>query len=307
MADYIELSRFVKLARGPVGEPDLETFAQSGIRSVVDIRDGSSSVDTADGLTALAEAERLQARGIDYLRVAVGAHPLDAVLLDHLREALETARKPLLIHGGDNSRAGLIALVQAAIEAGLPGDHMTEMARSLDLTFASPEERDGLVEYVNERGTRPDPFERRRQDAAQATPPRPLLPPALRELRDEMQEDHRRGIALHHNTRKTEASGVTMTTISQTPAGLSDYQGAVTPRSRTVTVPIGGLLAVLGLAVIALDRRLMIPVLVVAGAYAGRAVTRRNAPMVPLPPPEPRTDREIAELEARIRRLSKVA
>lgn len=301
MWEQIELSRQVKVARTPPGKDELEALHREGVRSIIDLR--TDAEPPGKRLSPLAEAADARAQGIEHIRVPVSASRVGTAELDRVGEALRDAPKPVLIHCASGRRAGMIALIHTAIETGTPGAEMLEMGRHLDLVFGDHDQQQVFANYVDRREIPPDALHRREEALRVDGKPIPLLPAATRELAQEMQEDQHRRLA---------SDGGTPVRRSQAPSRR------VGPRVRTLPlraapVPSAShrvsmtVAAAAGIVILLLDKRVRVPLLIAAGLMAGRAVVllRAQSPAPSPPPTDPALDRDIAELERRVRRLSK--
>lgn len=282
MWEQIELSRHVKVARRPPGEPELYALRDQGVRSVIDLRTDAETF--ADTLAPDAEAAKVRAHGMEYIRVPISTRGVGAADLDRVGVALRDAPKPVLIHCASGKRAGMTALVHSAVETGLPGREMLEMARNLDLVFGDPEQQEVFANYVDQHEKRPDPLVHREetlhvgagtQTATLVAAP-PMPPPA------------------------PGRSPVQRVKIMRVPVPAAAWP----PPPGTLGVAA----ALAGTILIVLDRRVVFPVLIAAGivvAWVADNVWASPAEFPVLATGE--IDREIADLEKRVRRLSKSA
>ncbi|HJS88085.1 MAG TPA: sulfur transferase domain-containing protein, partial [Acetobacteraceae bacterium] len=193
MWDRIELSQHIKVGRRPPDEREIDGLRKEAVRAVVDLRTHDETFGKA--MTPAAEARQVRARGMDYIHVPVSSESVDKTDLDRVGEALKHAPKPVLIHDSSGNRAGMIALAHTAIEAGVPGMEMLEMARHLDLVFGDPPQQEVFAHYVDQRRTRPDPFARRQEGRREDGRAMPLLAEDTGTLAAEIQEDHHREFA----------------------------------------------------------------------------------------------------------------
>ena len=196
MWDRIELSQHVKIGRKPPSEREIDAMRKDGVRAVIDLRTQDEAAGHA--MPPAAEARAVRARGMNYIHVPVSTESVDKTDLDRVGEALRRAPKPVLVHESSGSRAGMIALAHTAIEAGVPGSEMVEMARHLDLVFGDPSQQEIFTHYVDQRRTRPDPLARRTEALRENGRPIPFLGEDTRTLASEIQEDHRREFAQDH-------------------------------------------------------------------------------------------------------------
>lgn len=354
MWDKIELSQHLKVGRRPPGQRELDALRQEGVRAVIDLRTHDEAA--GDPAPPSVEATRVRARGMDYIHVPVSNESVDKTDLDRVGEALIHAPKPLLIHDSSGNRAGMIALVHAAVEAGVPGMEMLEMARHLDLVFGDPAQQEVFAQYVDQRRTRPDPLQRRVEGLREEGRPIPVLPEDTATLAKEIQEDHHREFAQDHahvtaptpspieippppgSPLPTAAMAVSRPAATRASAAKPAVEPKLSPSpswtpetsqlaSRIKVIAVAGkppparavawsppTPAALGIGaaiataiLLAIDRRLLIPLLIGAGIMGVRAISRLPAPLVEPAPADAALDHDIADLEKRVRRLAKRA
>jgi uncharacterized protein (TIGR01244 family) len=344
--DKIELSHHVKVGRRPPGERELDSLRQEGVRAIIDLRTHDEAI--GDAVSPRAEATHARARGMDFIHVPVSAESVDKTDLDRVGEALRDAPKPVLIHDSGGNRAGMIALVHASVEAGVPGSEMMEMARNLDLVFGDPAQQEVFTRYVDQRETRPDPLTRRVEAVREEGRSIPLLPEDTGTLAREIQEEHHRKFAQDeaHVVAPTPAPMEMPPAVEPAmprpivtprpklaPAARSASAPTWTPgtsrlASRVKVIPpaepprparavawspstpaaLGMGAAIAAAILLAIDRRLLLPLLIAAGVMGARVMSRA-APSLPEEPPpaDAILDHDIEDLEKRVRRLAKRA
>ena len=362
----IELSQHVKVARKPPGKRELDALRKEGVRAVIDLRTRHEPL--GDAAPPVAEANQVRAHGMDYIHIPVSAESVDKTDLDRVGEALRRAPKPVLIHDSSGNRAGMIALVHVAIEAGVPGAEVMEMARRLDLVFGASSQQDVFTHYVDQRGTRPDPFARRKEALRADGRPLPLLGEDTRTLASEIQEDHHRVFAQDHARVVTPAQAsmkarppattpprpalthILATAAARAARCFAAPEPALTPgpnlpqtphpapearwtppasrlssrikilplaeprhRARVGASPptpaaLGTGAAIATAILLAIDRKLLIPLLIAAGVMGARAIARlpRGALRATLLA-DPGRDDDVNDLEQRVRQLAKRA
>jgi uncharacterized protein (TIGR01244 family) len=307
--EQIELSRHVKVARRPPGEPELEALGRQGVRAIIDLRTDMETF--TDALAPTAEEASVHAHGMEYIRVPVSTRRVDEEDLDRVGAALRDAPKPVLIHCASGKRAGMVALVHSAIETGTPGKQMLEMAKGLDLMPSDPVQQDVFSDYVDLHETRADPLKRREESLHAEGQPAPLLPEDTHTLAAEMQHEHRRH-DIHGEKDPVPAAVVTAPATTTVRSRLSRVRliRASVPSAIWPPPPgaLGAAAAVAGVILLVIDRRVVIPVLIAAGIVAAWvADSLRNNPPEPPATSMREIDRDIADLEKRVRRLAKSA
>ncbi|HEY9647593.1 MAG TPA: sulfur transferase domain-containing protein [Chroococcidiopsis sp.] len=119
-------------ASGQPSASDLPQIAQAGFRSILNVRSPQESDSFAD------EAEQAESAGLAYAHVPLSnADPQ----LDQVQRALaelENLPKPVLIHCGAGGRAGAIALIASAVQAGLTIDQLIATATEAGISLEQP-------------------------------------------------------------------------------------------------------------------------------------------------------------------------
>ncbi len=175
MSDPVRLSRFVSVGRLPPGAADLERLRQEGVRGILDLR---TSEDAAEPLSPAQEAAEAAARGLSYRHFPVGAGEVDDAVLDRFGEALRGMERPVFVHCTAGRRAGMFALSQVAVEQGIPGSSMLDMARDLGVLYEDPAVQAKFAGYVDRRLLRSDKLAHRKDALPQHRPPEPPRLPA---------------------------------------------------------------------------------------------------------------------------------
>ncbi len=171
MSDLIRLSRFVSVGRLQPGVADLDRLRQDGVRSIVDLR---TPDDAATPLSPEQEAAEAAARGLSYRHFPVGAGEVDDAVLDRFGEVLRRMERPVFVHCMVGRRAGMFALSQVAVEQGIPGGSMLDMARDLGVLDGDRAVHAKFAGYVDRRLTQPDPLAHREDVLHQHRAPEPL-------------------------------------------------------------------------------------------------------------------------------------
>jgi sulfide:quinone oxidoreductase len=113
-------------AAGGLDRADIETLADSGVRTIVNNRpDGEDP-----GQLAAEEARRLaKARGIAYHHIPVTAASLTSGDVDALQAVLAEAERPVVLHCRSGSRSALLWALFRLREGAEPSSLVAEAAR----------------------------------------------------------------------------------------------------------------------------------------------------------------------------------
>jgi uncharacterized protein (TIGR01244 family) len=106
-------------AAGQISPEDLQQIAQTGFKSVLNLR-------SPDELGVLPdEQQKAEAAGLAYANVPLSNASPDLEQVNQALQELEDLPKPVLIHCGAGLRAGAIALIATAIHHDLSLDEVT--------------------------------------------------------------------------------------------------------------------------------------------------------------------------------------
>jgi protein tyrosine phosphatase (PTP) superfamily phosphohydrolase (DUF442 family) len=165
------ISRFVSIARSQPAIGDLAWLHARGFRSVLDLR---TDTDGIENLPPDREALAATACGLVYQRYPVPLTAINDDLLDRFGALLRRLPKPVLTHCTAGRRAGMFALTHVAVEQGVPGRTLLQMARDLDILYGSELLQKGFAGYVDRREQLPDPLKHRAVLYSRQQPPEPV-------------------------------------------------------------------------------------------------------------------------------------
>lgn len=261
------LTEFVSVAVSPLGPTELDALKQEGFRSVLDVRqDGDPPGPLSPPLLSAALTDRAMA----YARLSLPMTRVDDDLLDRFGQVIRNLPKPVAVQCVRGKRAGMFALTHVAIEQGMPGEAMLETARELDLIYGPRELQRAFKQYVDRGEREPDPLFRRAEVASWGGSPGT--------------SDHRQ---------------LTIPIASAT----QHFAKRVVPRPLVLGSAAGA--ATAALLLIAVNRRILVPLAVVAVAafIAQRAL--RSWQVVEVHEPSGRNEnRLVEELRGRLRALA---
>ena len=135
----------VLLVGQPTGE-QIQLAAEDGYKTVIDLR------PTAEP-RGFDEVEAARLTGLVYVNLPVSLATLDQATIDRFLAALRRAQKPVLVHGGDDSRAGALWYAWLALEKRMPPAEALARAKAAGLR--QPEMRERIEKLVAERKPAP--------------------------------------------------------------------------------------------------------------------------------------------------------
>jgi len=135
----------VLTAGQPTGE-QVQLLAEDGYKTVLDLR-------TPAEPRGFDEVEAARQNGLAYLNVPVNAATLDQATLDRFIAAMKKAQRPVLIHGGGDSRVGALWYAWLVLEKRKPPVEALTQAKAAGLH--SPELTEKIQRLVAERRSSP--------------------------------------------------------------------------------------------------------------------------------------------------------
>lgn len=126
------------LTSGQPAPSDWQAIAARGVTTVVNLR-------TAKEMEGRDEAAEVQAAGMRYVSIPVaGADGVDEANAMRLREALQAATGPVLVHCASGNRVGGLLALMAARNEGMPAEQAIALGRSAGMTSTEARVRAAL-------------------------------------------------------------------------------------------------------------------------------------------------------------------
>jgi protein tyrosine phosphatase (PTP) superfamily phosphohydrolase (DUF442 family) len=145
MDDPLRISDELAVGNAVPSRDELVTLAREGFQSVIDLREPTET----RALAPREQAALVRRFGLEYRNIPVPTDFLDEALLHRFRRAVVELPKPVLVHCGSGKRAGMFALMHAAIEEGSSGARMLARAERLGVSYGSAESRDVFRHYID--------------------------------------------------------------------------------------------------------------------------------------------------------------
>ena len=130
------------------GRGQLAQFQKQGIRSIVNFRHEG---EDQQPLSPPDEGRLVAELGMSYLHVPVSLPALTPAQVDQFRRDFRALPRPVFAHCKLGTRAGLMMLMQLAIEHGLSGDEAVQQAEALGFAGKESETRHFIRDYVDSR------------------------------------------------------------------------------------------------------------------------------------------------------------
>ncbi|MUG93499.1 phosphatase [Scytonema sp. UIC 10036] len=131
MDNVKKVSEEIYAAGQPTAE-DLQEYARSGLKSVVNLR----SPDEADFLSD--EQQQAETVGLNYVHVPLNSTKANDQLTAKVLEEIEGLPTPIVLHCGAGARAGALALIALATKYKLNQEQVLKKAEELGININQP-------------------------------------------------------------------------------------------------------------------------------------------------------------------------
>ncbi|MBE9057624.1 beta-lactamase hydrolase domain-containing protein [Sphaerospermopsis sp. LEGE 08334] len=125
---------------GQISSKELQQLAVEGFKSVLNLRSPDENGFFHD------EKQEAQIVGLEYTNIPLNSQAPNPKLTAQAIQAVENLPKPILIHCAGGARAGGIALIAEAIQAGLTYEEIAQKANELGINLEQPHLKQFLLE-----------------------------------------------------------------------------------------------------------------------------------------------------------------
>jgi uncharacterized protein (TIGR01244 family) len=139
MTDFKKVNDDLSIA-GQISSEELKQLAVEGFKSVLNLRDSDENGFFHD------EKQEAQIVGLEYTNIPLNSQAPNPKLTAQAIQAVENLPKPILIHCAGGARAGGIALIAEAIQAGLTYEEIAQKANELGINLEQPHLKQFLLE-----------------------------------------------------------------------------------------------------------------------------------------------------------------
>ncbi|MDM3849169.1 MAG: sulfur transferase domain-containing protein [Aphanizomenon gracile PMC627.10] len=139
MTDFKKVNDNLSIA-GQISAEELRKLAIEGFKSVLNLRDPDENGFFHD------EKQEAQIVGLEYTNIPLNSQAPNQKLTAQAIQAVENLPKPILIHCAGGARAGGIALIAEAIQAGLTYEQIAQKANELGINLEQPHLKQFLLE-----------------------------------------------------------------------------------------------------------------------------------------------------------------
>ena len=140
MQERMKISDQITVGAQPTPE-QLQELAQEGFRTIVNLRTAGESDQP---LSPEEEGNKVTALAMKYLHIPVSAQAMQPEQVDHFRQQIRQLPGPVFVHCHKGKRAGALAMMHSAIEAGWTGDQTLQTAQEMGFQCDVP----ALAEFV---------------------------------------------------------------------------------------------------------------------------------------------------------------
>ena len=139
MTDLKKVNDDLSIA-GQISSKELKQLAIGGFKSVLNLRSSDENGFFYD------EKQEAQIVGLEYANIPLNSQAPNQELTAKAIQAVENLSKPILIHCAGGARAGGIALIADALQAGLTYEEIAQKANELSINLEQPHLKQFLVE-----------------------------------------------------------------------------------------------------------------------------------------------------------------
>ncbi|MEI6445889.1 MAG: sulfur transferase domain-containing protein [Nostocales cyanobacterium ELA583] len=139
MSDLKKVNDDLSIA-GQISAEELRKIAIEGFKSVLNLRDPDENGFFHD------EKQQAEIVGLEYVNIALNSQEPNKELTTQTILEIYNLPKPILIHCAGGARAGGIALITDAIQAGLTYEEISQKATELGINLEQPHLKQFLLE-----------------------------------------------------------------------------------------------------------------------------------------------------------------
>lgn len=147
MQQRIQINDQITVGAQPSAD-QLDALKEDGFQSVINLRaDGEQD----QPLSPADEGEKVTAIGLEYCHIPVNMQSMSPELVDQVREQLRSLPTPIFMHCQKGKRAGAMAMMHAACEAGQSGDETLQMAAQMGFECDQPQLAEFVKNYIDDK------------------------------------------------------------------------------------------------------------------------------------------------------------
>lgn len=129
-------------------EDELQQLSRQGFKAVVNFR---TEGEDEQPLSPDVEGEKIKATGLEYLHIPVSMDSMGPEVVDQFRDQYPELPKPVFAHCKSGKRAGAMVMMHMAVEQGMSGEQTLEKAEQMGFECDTPELKEFVKSYVNDR------------------------------------------------------------------------------------------------------------------------------------------------------------
>lgn len=127
-------------------EEELKQLVAEGFRSVVNLR---MPGEEEQPLSPDDEKEQVRALGLEYLHIPVSKEGIQPEQVDRFRHKVQRLPGPVFVHCHSGKRAGALAMIHTACEAGISGEQTLHQAEQMGFRCDVPQLKEFVKGYVD--------------------------------------------------------------------------------------------------------------------------------------------------------------
>ncbi|MEX2496643.1 MAG: protein tyrosine phosphatase family protein [Woeseia sp.] len=148
MKDPITVNERFVVGRDQPRAEDLSGLARRGFKSLVNLRTPGEEGQT---MSPEEEGEQAGKAGLAYTHIPVSGDDMRPEVVDQFRDEVSALPGPVFVHCASGKRSGAFTMMHVGIERGTPGEEVIEKALNMGCDCETPELKDFVRNYVDER------------------------------------------------------------------------------------------------------------------------------------------------------------
>lgn len=143
--DIKKINKDIAVAMFDPEKGDFKTFKENGYKSVINLQ----TAEEEQNISESDEQQSAKENGLVYVHRPISKNNMTVDVVNHFREDLEKAPKPVVVHCKSGKRSGAFVMMHVACENNMSGEDAIEKANQMDFECDEPELKEFLKNYIN--------------------------------------------------------------------------------------------------------------------------------------------------------------
>ena len=128
-------------------DDELRDLANDGFKAIINVR---AAGEDEQPLSPEEEGAKVAELGMEYRNVPVSMKTMAPIVVDQFRQELANLPGPVYVHCHKGKRAGAMAMMHTACEAGHTGEQTLQMAEQMGFACDQPELAEFVKSYIDD-------------------------------------------------------------------------------------------------------------------------------------------------------------